>query len=402
MKITGKKYVVIGVAIIAITLSLPGLGYYKKVEAKKLETKFSESLKKSKYNEALISYNYANKDIIIKSFFSFSKVAKALVSDVSSSLQTDYLDYKLSFESFQKKENELSIFQFSDIAKLTQNQSEVAAIEVIRGQYNECIALYEKKEYATALASLAKLSDKDKKTNDKINTLKTNINKDFKASITNQIADVVKNEKFADGIILLNTNNLLFSDEEIATKTKEINQLVAAKAEEARLKAIEEGNKKQLAIQKEQALIASCLVGYTPSPDIENPFINIESGTSFLLNVDIKEQKTRVFTGKKGDWKLIKNISCSTGAPGYDTPTGTFKISARGDWFFSDVYNEGAEYWTRFFGDFLFHSLPMDKSRTVVDPTLGTPASHGCVRLPIEDAKWIYNNMSSGTKVIVN
>jgi hypothetical protein len=32
---------------------------------------------------------------------------------------------------------------------------------------------------------------------------------------------------------------------------------------------------------------------------------------------------------------------------------------------------------------------------------LGTAASHGCIRLTVEDAKWIYNNCSSGTTVII-
>ena len=32
---------------------------------------------------------------------------------------------------------------------------------------------------------------------------------------------------------------------------------------------------------------------------------------------------------------------------------------------------------------------------------LGRKASHGCVRLSVEDAKWIYNNCPVNTKVVV-
>ena len=54
-------------------------------------------------------------------------------------------------------------------------------------------------------------------------------------------------------------------------------------------------------------------------------------------------------------------------------------------------------------GDYLFHSLPFDESgENIVDYTLGTPASHGCIRLAVEDAKWLYDNIDNGTKIIIN
>ena len=37
----------------------------------------------------------------------------------------------------------------------------------------------------------------------------------------------------------------------------------------------------------------------------------------------------------------------------------------------------------------------------IIDGRLGINASHGCVRLSIENAKWIYDTIPSGTKVIV-
>ncbi|NLN87671.1 MAG: L,D-transpeptidase, partial [Syntrophomonadaceae bacterium] len=32
---------------------------------------------------------------------------------------------------------------------------------------------------------------------------------------------------------------------------------------------------------------------------------------------------------------------------------------------------------------------------------LGTPASHGCVRLATEDAQWLYRNIPTGTPVSI-
>ena len=33
--------------------------------------------------------------------------------------------------------------------------------------------------------------------------------------------------------------------------------------------------------------------------------------------------------------------------------------------------------------------------------SLGTPASHGCIRLQVEDAKWLFENCKRGSLVIV-
>ena len=37
----------------------------------------------------------------------------------------------------------------------------------------------------------------------------------------------------------------------------------------------------------------------------------------------------------------------------------------------------------------------------ITDGRLGINASHGCVRLNINNAKWIYDNIPRGTKVVV-
>ena len=41
------------------------------------------------------------------------------------------------------------------------------------------------------------------------------------------------------------------------------------------------------------------------------------------------------------------------------------------------------------------------KNGTIQDNRTGIPLSHGCVRLEIQYAKWIYDNIPSGTKVVV-
>ena len=79
-----------------------------------------------------------------------------------------------------------------------------------------------------------------------------------------------------------------------------------------------------------------------------------------------------------------------------------FSIKEKGEWFFSKKYNQGGKYWVQFLGNYLFHSTPFDKDKkTIVDYTLGTPASHGCIRLSVDDSKWLYDNIPKNTKVII-
>lgn len=64
------------------------------------------------------------------------------------------------------------------------------------------------------------------------------------------------------------------------------------------------------------------------------------------------------------------------------------------------------QYCTRIVGGVLFHSVAgynMTSYNLKASDynKLGSPASHGCVRLCVRDAKWIYDNCSSGTMVTI-
>jgi lipoprotein-anchoring transpeptidase ErfK/SrfK len=60
-------------------------------------------------------------------------------------------------------------------------------------------------------------------------------------------------------------------------------------------------------------------------------------------------------------------------------------------------------YATQISGNYLFHSVlyyPGSKSR-IKDGRLGMGVSHGCVRLAIENAKWIYDTIPRGTRIVI-
>lgn len=138
------------------------------------------------------------------------------------------------------------------------------------------------------------------------------------------------------------------------------------------------------------------------SPATAAAQVSLDQAKSPLsVSVSIAAQRVTVYDSES---RIVKQFVCSTGEKGSDTPTGTFRVAERGKSFYSDSVGEGGYFWTQFHGDYLFHSVPFDKNYQL-EPAeaakLGTPASHGCVRLAIVDAKWIYDNIPRGTKVTI-
>ena len=63
-----------------------------------------------------------------------------------------------------------------------------------------------------------------------------------------------------------------------------------------------------------------------------------------------------------------------------------------------------AQYWTLIVSRTYFHSIlytKKDFSTLIVKEynNLGTRASHGCIRLPVPDARWIWYNLAPGTQI---
>ena len=217
---------------------------------------------------------------------------------------------------------------------------------------------------------------------------------EYKEGLFNQADELVKYDYYTKAINLLkdaDTSIIDVNDTDIEAKINSISE-----ARENYLTSISSNENKQETISASSKLLQSLT-----SNNINT--LNIESLTSNLIYVNLKDQITYIYKGSINNWDKIKSFKCSTGIESEKTPTGIFDVRERGAWFFSDKYNQGGKYWVQFYGDYLFHSVPYNKDQSeVVDYTLGVPASHGCIRLKTEDAKWIYDNIESGTKVIIN
>ena len=119
---------------------------------------------------------------------------------------------------------------------------------------------------------------------------------------------------------------------------------------------------------------------------------------SWLIMVDCNRNILAVYHGSQNNWVPYDSWQVTTGAPETPTIKGEFEVGDRG-YAFGD--SEYTCYWyTQIYGGYLFHSILYNKDDTVRDGRLGLHLSHGCVRNPIERAKWIYDNIPSGTKVV--
>ena len=141
--------------------------------------------------------------------------------------------------------------------------------------------------------------------------------------------------------------------------------------------------------------------------------------SSYRITLNRKKCQIMVYAkSETGKYDIpVKTFVCSVGLPATPTPTGTFHTLQKagsaatqgivelmgpswGKWGTMFTWTNKYHIW--------FHSVACGST----DPTyslpagaynqLGMPASHGCVRLNVRDAKWIYMNCPLGTEVTVS
>lgn len=142
----------------------------------------------------------------------------------------------------------------------------------------------------------------------------------------------------------------------------------------------------------------------TAEPDVSEETEAEEPEFPYYIRINRKQNCITIYTlDEQGEYTVpYKAMICSTGL--YNaTPRGTFQISTKYRWreLYGGVYGQ---YATRIHGGVLFHSVPYYKKSESALCTdkynkLGQQASMGCVRLTVEDAKWIAENCPAGTTV---
>ncbi|WP_414567201.1 L,D-transpeptidase [Nostoc sp. CCY 9925] len=112
------------------------------------------------------------------------------------------------------------------------------------------------------------------------------------------------------------------------------------------------------------------------------------------IEIDLSEQRLRTWEGKK----LVHSYRISAGKRSTPTPIGRFRINSkyRTHRMRGRGYNiPDVPYTMYFYGGYAIHGAYWHNR-------FGTPVSHGCVNLPVKQARNLYNWASTGTLVVVH
>src|SRR6516165_2688561 len=105
--------------------------------------------------------------------------------------------------------------------------------------------------------------------------------------------------------------------------------------------------------------------------------------------ISLKKQQVSVYSPKG----LYSQSPVSTGQPGHPTPTGIFTILSKELYHESNIYS-GAP--MPFMQRITYSGVAMHEG---ILP--GYPASHGCIRMPREFARWMYGITAGNERVVI-
>ena len=142
--------------------------------------------------------------------------------------------------------------------------------------------------------------------------------------------------------------------------------------------------------------------GYSDGQEVDMAHDPLSSSTKKLpqkITINLKKQQLTYFVAGQ-PWKVF---TVSTGKAAMPTPKGDFHVVNKNLKAWSNTYKLWMPYWLGLDkGEFGIHELPLwpDGYREGQDH-LGKPVSHGCIRLGIGPAQYLYDRVGTGTEVII-
>jgi L,D-transpeptidase catalytic domain/Bacterial TSP3 repeat len=127
-----------------------------------------------------------------------------------------------------------------------------------------------------------------------------------------------------------------------------------------------------------------------------NPLSSSSDRLAQKIEVNLKQQRLTYFIGGV-KWREFK---VSTGKSSMPTPRGEFKVTNKIKKAWSKEYGLWMPYWMGLVGGVGIHELPIWPSGyREGENHLGTPVSHGCIRLGLKDAPYLFDRISAGISV---
>ncbi len=132
--------------------------------------------------------------------------------------------------------------------------------------------------------------------------------------------------------------------------------------------------------------------------------INVNGGTAGLyegryIEVDLSTQTMYLWEGSN----QVAAYAVSTGKWSMPTPTGTRYIESKDERAYSAKYDLYMPWWNSIGGGYGIHELPeWANGYKEGEAHLGTPVSHGCIRLGVGPAEFVYNWAPVGTPVYIH
>ena len=127
----------------------------------------------------------------------------------------------------------------------------------------------------------------------------------------------------------------------------------------------------------------------------------------YRVEVSLDDQRVTVYAlDDAGNYEQVRSFVCSTGLHN-STPRGIFLDGFPVNrWHYFAKFKCWAQYSFDIEGDIMFHSVIYSSNnerslRSSSVYNLGSPASHGCIRLEVKDARWLFENCPRGSLVII-
>jgi len=199
-------------------------------------------------------------------------------------------------------------------------------------------------------------------------------------------------------------NNDIAKSFNIAGKSKEIstvdNSVIYEGQEGQQLDVSKSMQNIKNALDNNQKIVTLVMTTSPIKEEFISPGYNVGKYPGKYIEVNLTHQMLYTIDGTQ----LVNSYKVSTGKWSMPTPIGDYVINNKDPRAYSSKYGLYMPYWMAFIGsEYGIHELPeWPDGRKEGESHLGTPVSHGCVRLGRGSAEEVYNWSEIGTPIFIH